>query len=369
MNYYKILGVEKNASEQEIKKAYRKLAQKHHPDRNGGDEKKFKEVTEAYEILSDKQKRSQYDQFGSTGTGPGGGTGFGGFDFNGFQNANFEFGGNFGDIFDSFFGGSGGRSRKTGPNTGSDIEMVLTIKFEEAVFGASKDIEISRYETCNKCSGKGAEPDSDLKTCKNCSGTGQQIKIQRTPLGQIQTSAICKECEGRGKIPEKKCTECNGETRILKNSTIKVKIPEGIHNQAIIKLKGKGEAGQLGGGYGNLYIHINIKPSTEFERIKNDIYTTQHIHLLQSVLGDEIPVKTIHGKVKLKIPAGTTSGKTFKIKNYGVKKLNGTQKGEHFVKIIVDIPSKLSKNERKLYEELVKESKLDIKPQSKGIFG
>lgn len=372
MDYYKDLGVDKKASEQEIKKAYRKLAHKYHPDTGNGDDKEFKKVTEAYEVLSDKQKRAQYDQFGSAGPGyggGGGGQGFGGFDFGGgFKNVNVDFGaGGFGDIFESFFGGGGSR-QKTGPQKGNDIEMVIQLNFEEAVFGTTKDVEISRYEKCEHCNGKGAEPGTELKTCSDCSGTGQQVKIQRTPLGQIQSAVICSACEGRGKIPEKKCKKCGGESRILKTSIIKVKIPAGIHDQAVIKLKDKGEAGIQGGAYGDLFVHISIVPSKEFERIKDDIYTTKHIHLLQSVLGDEIPVKTVHGDVKLKIPAGTDSGKTFKIKNYGVQIINGTSKGDHFVKIIVDVPKKLSKKEKEMYENLANESKLNIKPQGKGIF-
>jgi len=367
MDYYKTLGVDKKASEQEIKKAYRKLAQQHHPDTGKGDEKKFKEVTKAYEVLGDKQKRAQYDQFGSAETGPGGGPGFGGFDF---KNVNFDFGGGFGDIFDTFFGGTGRRTaKKRGPSKGNDIEMVIQITFEEAVFGTTKEIEISRYETCEKCKGKGAEPGTELKTCEECSGTGQQIKIQRTPLGQIQTSAICSACEGMGKIPEKKCKQCAGEGRIVKTAIVKAKIPAGIQDQAIIRLKDKGEAGLQSGPYGDLFIHISVAPSREFERIREDIYTTQHIHLLQAVMGDEIPVKTIHGEIKLKIPAGTESGQTFKIKDKGVPKVGTTVKGDHFVKIKVDIPKKLSKKEKQLYEELIKESKLSIKPQNRGIFG
>lgn len=366
MDYYKTLGVEKNASEQEIKRAYRKLAQKYHPDTGKGDEKKFKEVTEAYEVLGDKQKRAQYDQFGSVR----GDAGFGGFDFKGFENVDFGFGGGFGDIFDTFFGsGTKRTARKNGPIEGDDIEMVIQITFEEAVFGTTKDIEVSRYEICNRCKGKTAEPGTGLKTCDECSGTGQQIKIQRTPLGQIQTSATCRTCEGAGKIPEKKCKECSGEGRVLKTSKIKVKIPAGIHDQSVIRLKEKGEAGLQDGPYGDLFVHVSVTPSREFERIKEDIYTTQHIHLLQAVMGDEIPVKTIHGDVKLKIPAGTESGQMFKIKGEGVEKTGAVVKGDHYVKIKVDIPKKLSKKEKQLYEELVKESKLNIKPQNKGFFG
>jgi len=370
MDYYKALGVDKKATEQEIKKAYRKLAQKYHPDTGKGDEKKFKEVTEAYEVLGDKQKRAQYDQFGSAGTGPGGGPGFGGFDFKGFENVDFGFGGSFGDIFDTFFGGGGRRTaRKKGPIKGNDIEMVIQVTFEEAVFGTAKEIEVSRYETCNNCKGNGAEPGTELKTCGECSGTGQQVKIQRTPLGQIQTTATCRACEGMGKIPEKKCKKCAGEGRILKTSMIKVRIPAGINDQAVIRLNEKGEAGLMGGPYGDLFVHISVAPSREFERIKDDIYTTQRIHILQAVMGDEIPVKTIHGDVKLKIPAGTESGQMFKVKGYGVEKTGAGAKGDHYVKIKVDIPKKLSRKEKQLYEELVKESKLNIKPQNRGIFG
>ncbi len=364
MDYYKTLGVEKNASETEIKKAYRKLAQQYHPDTGKGDEKKFKEVTEAYEVLGDKQKRAQYDQFGSAGPG------FGGFDFSGFQGVNVDFGSTFGDIFDSFFSGGAKRaSKKRGPTKGNDIEMVVQISFEESISGVSKEIEVSRYESCTKCKGNGAEPGTELKTCSTCSGTGQQVKIQRTPFGQIQTAAVCGDCEGAGRKPEKKCHECNGEGRKLKTNVVKVKIPAGIHDQAVIRLAGKGEAGLQGGAYGDLFIHISVAPSKEFERIKDDIYTQHHIHVLQAIMGDEVPIKTVHEVVKLKIPAGTESGKLLRIKGYGVPKVGTESKGDHYVKIIVDIPAKLSGKEKKLYEQLVEESKLDIKPQNKGIFG
>jgi len=371
MDYYKTLGVEKNASESEIKKAYRKLAQQHHPDTENGDEKKFKEVTEAYEVLGDKQKRGQYDQFGSTGPGFSGGKGssqgFGGFDF---RNVNVDFGGNFGDIFDTFFGGGGQRAKqKRGPSKGTDIEMVLQIRFEEAIFGVSKEIEISRYETCVKCKGNGAEPGTKLKTCNKCSGTGQQIRLQRTPFGQIQTASICNDCEGAGKIPEKKCSACKGEGRILKTSIIKAKIPAGINDQSIIRLAGKGEAGIMGGQYGDMFLHISIAPSRDFERIKNDIYSKKTIHAIQAIMGDKIMIKTVHGETELIIPSGTQSGSTIKLRNMGVPKVGSSSKGDHIVKIIVDIPKKLSGKEKKLYEELAKEAKLDIDPQNKGIFG
>ncbi|MBU0706471.1 molecular chaperone DnaJ [Patescibacteria group bacterium] len=364
MDYYKILGIEKNASDSEIKKAYRKLAQQYHPDTGKGDEKKFKEVTEAYEVLGDKQKRAQYDQFGSAGPGFGAGD-FGGFDF---KNVNFDFGGNFGDIFDTFFGGGQRTARKKGPGKGGDIEMVLQISFEEAIFGVSKEIEVSAFTNCEHCKGIGAEPGTQLKSCENCSGTGQQVRLQRTPFGQIQTASTCQNCEGAGRIPEKKCKNCKGEGRLLKTQRIKARIPAGIHDQAVIRLTGKGEAGFQGGSSGDLFLHISVAPNKEFERIKDDIYTTKHIHVLQAILGDEITIKTVHGDTKLIIPAGTESGSSLKLKGYGVPGIGSSSKGDHIVKIRIDIPKKLSGKEKKLYDELVKESMLDIKPQSKGFF-
>ena len=369
MDPYKILGVNKSASDAEIKKAYRRLALKYHPDKGGTkeDEKKFKEATLAYEILSDKQKRAQYDQFGTVGAGPG----FGGFDFSGFQDIKFDFGsGTFSDIFDSFFGGKARQAkRRGGPMRGNDIEIVVHLTFDEAVFGTTKEVEISRYEQCSHCKGMGNEPGSKIIDCETCQGTGQHRRIQRTPLGPILTASTCEACDGAGKKPEKKCRECKGESRILKAQKIKIKIPAGIHDKAAIRLSGKGESGLKGGPAGDLFAHISISSSKEFERDKDDIKTTQNIHLLQAVLGDEIPIKTIHGDVKLKIPAGTENGKVFKLKEYGVPKVGTTGKGDHYVKITVDVPKKLSKKERELYDQLVKESKLNIKPQSKGLFG
>jgi len=369
MDYYKKLGVNKNASESEIKKAYRKLAQQHHPDTGKGNEAKFKEVTEAYEVLGDKQKKAQYDQFGSVGgQNTGGGAGFGGFDF---RNVNVNFGGGggvFGDIFDTFFGG-GAQGKKAGPQQGSDIEMVLQITFEEAIFGVTKEVDVSAYQACEHCKGNGAEPGTKLKNCDTCSGTGQQVRMQRTPFGQIQTASACQSCAGAGKIPEKKCEECQGAGRELKNTRIKARIPAGIHDQAVIRLSGKGEAGAQAGPQGDLFLHISVSPSQTFERIKNDLYSTQHIHVLQAVMGDEIKLKTVHGEVDLIVPAGTQTGNTLKIKGYGAPKIGSDLKGDHIVKLIVDIPKKLSKKEKEHYNELIKLAKLDIKPQNKGIFG
>ncbi len=366
---YEILGVKKDASDDEIKKAYRKIALKHHPDKGGSkeDEETFKKATAAYEVLGDKQKRQQYDQFGSAGFG-GQGAGPGGFDF---SNMNFNFGGQaggFGDIFDSFFGGQAGARAKKGPQRGNDIEIVLSVNFEEAVFGTSKDVEVSRYETCSHCSGNGAEPGSEIKECTDCSGTGQQVKMQQTILGAIQTAVTCKTCSGRGKKAEKDCKTCSGEGREVKPNKIKVKVPEGINDKAVLRLKDQGEAGSQGGPYGDLFVHISVEPSKEFERVGDDIYTKQTIHVLQAILGDEIEVKTIHGNVKLKIPAGTESHKVFKITGKGVQKVGGSGKGDHKVKIVLEMPKKLSKAEKKHYAELAKEAKLDI-DLPKGLFG
>lgn len=369
---YKILGVDKKTDVSEIKRAYRKLAQKYHPDVSGKKdaetEKKFKEINQAYEVLSDPQKRAQYDQFGSVGNGP---AGPGGFDFNGFDfgnfNGAFDFGSSFGDIFSSVFG-RGTRRGSAGPERGDDIEIAINVSFEESVQGTEKPIEYSRLILCAHCKGKGAEPGSKIVTCHTCQGTGQQIRVQRTPLGQIQTATVCRTCEGSGEKADKKCAKCHGEGRTHERNRITVRIPAGIFDKAAIRLNGKGEIGRQGGEPGDLYVHIKVTPSREFERVKDDIHTTRKIHVLQAILGDEIQVKTIHGDAALKIPAGTPGGKVFELKGYGVPKVGAGTKGDHFIKIDVEIPTKLSKKDRELYEQLAKDAKLNIKPQSKGFF-
>ncbi len=371
MDYYKILGVDKSATDTEIKRSYRKLAQKYHPDVNKNNkeaEKKFKEISEAYEVLSDKQKRSAYDQFGKAGVGGGGQGGFGG--FGGFDSSQFEganFGG-FGDIFDTFFGGGRQHTRRTGPQKGADLEMVITLSFEESITNTEKEIKLNKKEKCEHCAGNGAEPGTKINTCSTCKGTGQITQIQRTPLGSIQTSRVCPDCHGEGKTPEKKCNKCGGSGSEQKVSKIKVKIPAGINDGAVLRMSGKGEAGSKGGPYGDLYLHITVTPSNEFKREGDDIYTSQNIHLLQATLGDEIKVKTIYGEVTLKIPAGTQSEKILKLKGRGVPKMNTGGKGDHYVKIVVNIPKKLSAKEKELYGELTKEAGLKIKPTEQGFF-
>lgn len=370
-DYYAILGVSKTASTDEIKKAYRKLALKYHPDKNKGDkeaEQKFKEMNEAYEVLSDQQKRSTYDQFGTADAqGFAGGPGFsgGGFDFSSFSDA-----GGFADIFETFFGQQAGRGsrKKRGPRRGEDIEFQMNITFEEAVFGIEKELLATKTVGCDHCKGTGAEPGSKTITCTTCRGTGEIRSVRQTLFGQMATSQICPECYGEGYVQEKKCTVCHGTTRVRKNEKIRVRIPAGVDNDSTIRLGEKGEAGTFGGPYGDLYVHLRVTPSKKFVRSGYDIHTEVHIHFLQAVLGDLIEVETIHGKVDLKIPAGIQTGKVFRLKSSGVKKLKNEEKGDHFVKIIVDTPQKLSRKEKELYAQLAKESGLPLKDGQEGFF-
>ncbi|MBD3328341.1 molecular chaperone DnaJ [Candidatus Peregrinibacteria bacterium] len=371
---YEILGISKDASEQDIKKAYRKMAQQYHPDKHKGDkeaEKKFKEANEAYEVLSDKQKRAQYDQFGSVG-GAGnpfgnGAGGFGGsYDFSGFD---FQQGGagGFADIFETFFGGAArggggaGRSSKKGPRPGNDLEFAMELTFEEAAFGTQKELSIAKPATCDNCHGSGAEPGSKTVHCETCSGTGEIRQVRQTLFGQMATAKVCDVCAGEGRRPEKICSVCNGSTVIRKTERVKVKIPAGVDNESTIRLSGKGEAGVYGGPNGDLYVHVRVAGSKKFTRKGYDVYSDAHIHLLQAVLGDDIDVETLHKKVTLKIPAGTQSGKIFKLKELGIEKLRGTGVGDHYVKVIVDIPTKLSRKEKDMYIQLAKESKIPTK--------
>ena len=342
-DYYKILGIERGADEAEVKKAFRSAARKYHPDQATGDKKeaeaKFKEVSEAYEVLGDKQKRAQYDQFGSTGPGFGGGAGGGnpgGFDFSG-GGFNFE-GGGFGDIFEQFFGGGAGGRRSRGTTKGANLELRLRVKFADAIFGTTAEFKIDRLAKCEKCGGTGGEPGAKISECKTCRGTGEVTTVQQTIFGAMKHRAVCPNCGGEGKTFEKKCSVCHGTGRARKSEKLKVKIPAGVENGAVIRLAGEGEVGARGGEAGDLFVHISVEPSREFERRGADIFSTQKIALVEATLGNEIAVKTVHGEVKLKIPAGTQPGTNFKIKNYGAPKLNSSERGDHFVKIVVEIP-------------------------------
>jgi molecular chaperone DnaJ len=345
-DYYEVLGVTKTASDDEIKKAFRKAAVQHHPDKEGGDESKFKEINEAYEVLKDKQKRQRYDQFGHAGVGGasgGGGNPYGGFDG---QNVNFDFGGGFGDIFSQFFGGGAGPQQ---PTRGRDVETRLTLTFEEAIFGKEEKVSMNLDDECSHCKGTTVEPGHDMKTCETCKGAGQQVRLMNTMFGQIQQAVTCETCKGRGKVPEVVCTVCHGKGTERREQKFTVKIPAGIDDGATIRLSGHGEAiGQ--GSKGDLYVHIRVKAHKKFTREGDLILSDEHIGMVDAALGTEIDVETVDGIVTMKIPAGTQSGTDFKLSNHGVPHLRGGGRGAHIVSIIVDTPTKLSKKQRELLE-------------------
>ena len=357
-DYYDILGVSKGASVLDIKKAYRKLAHKYHPDKGGTpeDERKFKEVQEVYEVLSDQQKRTAYDQFGKAGaqgTGPGG-AGFGGFNPQDFAGQGFDFG-NLGDIFEQMFtGGFGGGTRQRGPSRGSDLQMTVSIDFADAVKGVTKEVSLTRRATCETCKGNGAAPGSKIVTCDRCGGQGQIQVTRRTVLGTMAQVTECPDCHGEGKRPEKPCPDCGGEGRTQKKETLTVEIPAGIDEGQTIRIQGAGEAGERGAPSGHAYVIVHVKPSKIFEREGNTLGVTVPISFPQATLGDTIEVPTATGKTTLKIPAGTQSGETFTVKSEGMPKLNAAGSGDLKVTVQVAVPKKLNAEERKLVEELGK---------------
>lgn len=359
-DYYEILGVSKSASADEIKKAFRRLAVKYHPDKEGGDEVKFKEINEAYEVLKDQQKRQRYDQFGHAGVGgaAGGragsgnpfGGGFGGF---GNQNINFEDLGGFGDLFGDLFGG-GRRSAR--PHRGQDIATEIVISFEDAVFGVEKEITLALDDTCAHCKGSGAEPGHSVKTCPICQGTGQVNRVMNTIFGQIQQTATCETCHGQGKVPEKPCSVCHGRGTQRQSQTIKVKIPAGIDDGAAIRLNGRGQAVQ-GGEKGDLYVNIRVKPHKDFTREGDLILSAETVDMVTAALGGTKEVQTVDGPLTIKIPAGTQSGTDFKLAGHGVPHLRTGTRGAHIVTIRVETPTKLSKRQKELLQEFNKPSK------------
>ena len=355
-DYYELLGVAKTASDDEIKKAFRKLAVKYHPDKEGGDETKFKEINEAYEVLKDKQKRQRYDQFGhagvggASGGGAGGGNPFEGFNFNG-QDIHFDFGGGdgaFGDIFSQFFGGAGGAGRQA-PTKGRDVEVQVTLSFEEAVFGKDVTLSLTLDDECSHCKGTTVEPGHSMKTCPTCQGAGQRVRVMNTMFGPIQQAVTCEECKGKGKIPEVVCSKCHGSGVEKHEQSVQVKIPAGIDDGATIRLREHGEA--IGGGTkGDLYVHVRVKAHKKFTREGDLILSEEHISMVDAALGTEIDVETVDGVVTMKIPAGTQSGTDFKLSGHGVPHLRGNGRGAHIVSIVVDIPTKLSKKQREILE-------------------
>ncbi len=354
-NYYDILGVSKSASAAEIKKAYRTLAHKHHPDKNGGDEAKFKEVNEAYQVLSNKEKRAQYDQFGQTFNGTNGGqSGFGGYDFSQFQQGfgsqgfEFNFGGDgMGDIFSEMFGGGGRRSRR-----GRDVQVDVEISFAEMIHGVKKEITIFKSVRCDHCDGKGGEPGSNAHTCATCQGSGHMQKRMQTILGTIAQTVVCDTCGGRGKTFDKKCTKCKGVGHYREEVRESIDIPAGIHDGQAIAISGRGEVGESGSMAGDLIVSVHVVPDHRFTRDGNDIHTKKHVSFSQAALGDKVMVETVDGEVKMKIPAGTQSGEIYRMRGKGVPKLQSIGRGDHLVEIIVDVPTKLSREAKKLIEQL-----------------
>ncbi len=355
-DYYEVLGVSKTASADEIKKAFRKAAVKHHPDKEGGDETKFKEVNEAYEVLKDQQKRQRYDQFGHAGVGgasggAGGGSPFEGFGGFGGQNVHFDFGdGGLGDIFGQFFGG--GQQQSRGPRRGRDVETHVTLAFDEAVFGVEREITLDMDDECSHCRGTTVEPGHDMKTCLTCNGSGQQTRVMNTIFGQIQQATTCETCKGRGKVPEKVCTVCHGKGTERRKQNLTVKIPAGIDDGATIRLRDRGEA-IGGGGRGDLYVHVRVRAHKQFTREGDIILSEHHVSMVEAALGTEVDIATVDGKVRMKIPAGTQSGTDFKLSSHGVPHLRSDSRGPHIVTIIVDTPTKLTKKQKELLKEFV----------------
>ena len=350
---YEVLGVDRGADDATIKKAYRQLAKKYHPDMNPGDaeaEKKFKEASEAYAILSDPDKRRQYDQFGHSAFdgGAGGAGGFGGFDFNGA-----DMGDIFGDIFGDLFGGGRRQSSNNGPMKGANIRTSVRVTFEEAVFGCEKEISITRSENCETCKGTGAEPGTSPITCPKCNGSGH-IQVQRqTILGSMVSTQTCNACGGSGKKIEKPCHDCYGKGSVRKNRKITVKIPAGVDTGNIMPLRGQGEHGKNGGQPGTLYVKIRVAPSKQFKRQDSDIYMEMHISMGKAALGTEVSVPTIDGDVKYTIPEGTQSGTTFRLKGKGVQKVNSNSRGDQYVKVIVDTPKNLNSKQKIALQEFM----------------
>ena len=353
-DYYEVLGVAKTAGDDEIKKAYRSLAKKYHPDMNPGDkeaEMKFKEVNEAYEVLSDSEKRSKYDRFGHAAFDPsaGGGSGFGG--FGGFGGADFDFG----DIFSSFFGGGGGssRSRQNMPVEGDDVATRVTISFEEAAFGCKKEITFARVEGCSECGTSGAAKGTQAETCQTCRGTGRVTVQQRTMLGEMRTQRACSDCRGTGKIVKDPCPNCNGKGYVKINKKLEVTIPAGIDSMQRIVLRGQGSAGRNGGANGDLVIEVIVKADDIFTRDGNDVYCDVPISFAEAALGAEIEIPLLGGKTEgYRIPEGTQSGTSFTLRGKGITSINTKRRGDLIVNVIVETPRNLTLEQKKLLEQL-----------------
>ncbi|MCX6778710.1 MAG: molecular chaperone DnaJ [Candidatus Magasanikbacteria bacterium] len=354
-DYYKILGVAKSASSDEIRAAFRKQAHQHHPDKQGGNTEKFKEANEAFQVLSDPQKRAQYDQFGSTfdQAGMGGGAGAGGFSGFGGGAQGFDFS-DLGDIFGGFgdiFGG-GGRGGARRAARGTDIQVDLQIDLKEAVFGTEKTFKLYKDSACDVCGGNGVEPGSKMHKCKECGGKGQVQQVQRTVFGAFQSMADCPICEGNGEVPEKKCKQCGGRGIIKKQDEITVKIPAGIDDGESIRLTSRGEAGPKGSRAGDLYLRVRVKKDSRFRRENFDLYTKKNISFTEAALGATVEVESLDGLLKMVIPEGVQSGQLIRLKSKGVTHLRDSSRGDLYIEVIVTTPTKLSKKQRELLKEL-----------------
>ena len=347
-DYYEILGLSKGASEDEIKKAFRKKAMEYHPDKNPGDkaaEEKFKEVNEAYSILSDAEKKEKYDRFGHAGVDPNAGFGDGGFSGAGFEDI-------FGDVFSSFFGGGFGGRKRNGPRKGNDIHIHVNLTFEEAAFGTKKKIKLNRQENCSTCNGTGAKPGTSKKTCPVCNGTGQVTSTANTPFGAFSQTSACSNCHGTGEVIDTPCDSCHGTGKVKKNAEISVDIPAGVDNDSAISIAGQGEAGFNGGPNGDLFISVTVAPHKVFKRKNNDLWLDIPITFTQASLGDEIIVPTLNEKISYKIPPGTQPETVFRIKGKGIKYLKTNRYGDLYVKVILEIPRNLNSAQKDKIKEL-----------------
>lgn len=357
-DYYEVLGVSRDASAEEIRKAYRRLARQYHPDVNKSPEAeaRFKEINEAYEVLSDEEKRAAYDRYGHAGPQVGG---FG--DMGGFA-----------DIFEDLFTGFGMRTRaaQRGPRRGADLRLDLTITFEEAAFGTEKELEIPRLETCPRCDGSGAEPGTSPIRCPQCNGTGEVRRVQQTILGSFVNVTTCPRCGGEGEVITSPCSECHGQKRVQVTRKISVSIPAGVDDETRVRLEGQGEAGMYGGPPGNLYVVLHVQPHPYFQREDSDILLELPINIVQAALGDEVEVPTLDGPQKLVIPPGTQHGKTFRLKGKGVPRLHRGGRGDQIVTVRVVIPTNLDEKQKQLLRELGKTLRKETIPQAdKGFFG
>lgn len=369
-DYYEILGVSKSATDPEIKKAYRKLSKQYHPDINkeADADAKFKEITEAYEVLSDGNKRAAYDQYGHASTDPNFGAGGGGFG-GGFGGGGFG-GGGFEDIFESFFGGGGGRAANpNAPRQGEDLQYRMDLEFEEAIFGKETTIQYNREAECKTCHGDGAKPGTHPVTCSKCHGSGTLNVERNTPLGRVMTRQTCDVCQGTGKEIKEKCPTCYGSGHVKEKHSVKVTVPAGVEDGNQMRLNGQGEAGKNGGPYGDLYVVFHVKSSDLFDRDGSEIYYELPISFIQAALGDEIEVPTVHGKVKLKIPAGTQTGINFRLKGKGAPRLRGAGNGDQHVKIKIITPKDLSTEQKRILREFAKESGIEVTEQDESLFG